>query len=151
MLARKNALVSRNDELSMLKESLEIAKAVNQVKQAEGGRNPFSTSVVGNSLLYLQGEKYLSSRIKVLMDRESDDPFISELRPLESQLGKLHEVSVDKLGSVMNVNQVAYASEMRIKPKRKLIVVLGAVLGLMLGIFGAFFLNFLENQKQDEE
>jgi uncharacterized protein involved in exopolysaccharide biosynthesis len=51
----------------------------------------------------------------------------------------------------MNVNQVAYASEMRIKPKRKLIVVLGAVLGLLLGIFGAFFFNFLGNQKQDEE
>ncbi len=51
----------------------------------------------------------------------------------------------------MSVNQVAYASEMWIKPERKLIVVLGAVLGLMLGIFGAFFFNFLENQKQDEE
>ena len=40
----------------------------------------------------------------------------------------------------------AVPPEERIKPKRKLIVILGFVLGLMLGIFIAFFRNFLENQ-----
>jgi len=49
------------------------------------------------------------------------------------------------------VDQAAYPPESRIKPKRKLIVVLGFVLGLMLGIFGAFFSNFFENQRKEEE
>ena len=45
----------------------------------------------------------------------------------------------------------AVVPEVRSKPKRKLIVVLGAVLGMMFSIFLAFFLNFLQNQKVSEE
>lgn len=41
----------------------------------------------------------------------------------------------------------AVVPEVRSKPKRKLIVVLGAVLGGMFSIFLAFFLNFLKNQR----
>jgi LPS O-antigen subunit length determinant protein (WzzB/FepE family) len=32
-----------------------------------------------------------------------------------------------------------------------LIVALGVVPGLMIGVFGAVFLNFLEKQKQEED
>jgi len=44
----------------------------------------------------------------------------------------------------------AVVPEVRSKPKRKLIVVLGAVLGGMFSVFLAFFLNFLKNQREEE-
>ncbi len=50
----------------------------------------------------------------------------------------------------MTVDQAAYPPSSRIKPKRTLIVTLGAVLGLMLGVFTAFFMNFLESHRKEE-
>jgi len=45
----------------------------------------------------------------------------------------------------------AVVPEVRSKPKRKLIVVLGGGLGMMFSIFLAFFLNFLKSQKGSDE
>lgn len=45
----------------------------------------------------------------------------------------------------------AVVPEVRSKPKRKLIVVLGGVLGGMFSVFLAFFLNFLSNQREEAE
>jgi len=42
----------------------------------------------------------------------------------------------------------AVAPEEKVKPKRKLIVVLGFILGGMLGIFLVFFLQFIKNQRE---
>lgn len=42
----------------------------------------------------------------------------------------------------------AVVPEERIKPKRKLMVILGGMVGLMLGVFLAFFLSFIKNQKE---
>ena len=44
----------------------------------------------------------------------------------------------------------AVVPEERSKPKRKLIVVLGAVLGGMFSVFLAFFFNFLSNQRESD-
>ena len=48
----------------------------------------------------------------------------------------------------VRIDQAAFPPDERIKPKRKLIVVLGLMLGLMLGVFAAFFVNFIDNQKE---
>ena len=48
---------------------------------------------------------------------------------------------------VFKVIDPAVVPEERIKPKRKLMVVLGFMVGLMLAVFLAFFLNFIQNQK----
>jgi len=42
----------------------------------------------------------------------------------------------------------AVAAEEKIKPQRKLIVVLGFILGAMLSVFLAFFLKFIKNQRE---
>lgn len=44
----------------------------------------------------------------------------------------------------------AVMPEQRIKPKRKLIVILGFMVGFMLSIFLAFLINFIRNQKQSD-
>jgi uncharacterized protein involved in exopolysaccharide biosynthesis len=38
-----------------------------------------------------------------------------------------------------------------IKPKKALIVIVGLISGLMMGIFGAFFLEFIQNNRNKEE
>ncbi|MBT5291368.1 MAG: hypothetical protein HOL30_05375, partial [Thiotrichales bacterium] len=91
-------------------------------------------------------------KVEQLKNRKNDDPFIPSLREKEGELSRLTAIHIDPATiSVAHLDQVAYPPESRIKPKRKLIVVLGFVLGLMLGIFGAFFSNFFENQRKEEE
>ena len=96
----------------------------------------------------------LENKIKDLTVRGKKDHLFNGLRSKEFELYKLQDLDFTRfqLGSVMNVVSEASPSKKPInKRKRKLIVALGVVLGVMIGIIGAFFLNFLENQKQDED
>jgi len=93
-----------------------------------------------------------NKEVGVLQQRTNDDPFISGLRDLQEELTRLQSVKIDESGlHAATIDRKAYAPEHRIKPKRKLIVVLGMVLGFMLGIFLAFFRNFLDNQRKEVE
>lgn len=92
------------------------------------------------------------------------------IRYLEQQIQKTSVLEVQKmfyslieneLKSMMmaNVRQEfalkvidpAQPPEKKIKPKRALIVMLGAAAGLMLGVFAAFFRNFLRKQRAERE
>ena len=84
-----------------------------------------------------------------LKSRENDDPFIDSLRDKQNELARLASINIDpETVKTARLDQAAYAPEERIKPNRKLIVVLGFILGLMIGVFAAFFANFLENQQE---
>jgi len=88
--------------------------------------------------------------VEQLKSRENDDPFIESLRDKENELARLASIDIDPATvKTAHIDQAAFPPDKRIKPKRKLIVVLGLMLGLMLGVFAAFFVNFLENQKQE--
>jgi len=94
--------------------------------------------------LFFRGTKTLKAEIDILKQRKNDDPFISELRILQEQFnllsslkqgaGEIHSMTVD--GSVI-------VDDRPIKPKRKLIVVLGFVLGVLLSIFVTFIWNMV--------
>jgi len=45
----------------------------------------------------------------------------------------------------------AVIPEEKIKPKRSLIAILGFMVGLMLGVFSAFFVSFIRKQKEQQE
>ena len=86
-----------------------------------------------------------------LKSRENDDPFIETLRDKENELARLASIEIDPAAvKTARLDQAAYAPEQRIKPNRKLIVILGLMLGLMLGVFTAFFVNFIANQKDEQ-
>ena len=77
-----------------------------------------------------------------LKNRTNDAPFVKELREKENTLAYLSTIKIDPATiSVANQDRVAFPPENKIKPKRKLIVVLGLVLGLILGVIIAFFRN----------
>ncbi len=64
------------------------------------------------------------------------------------EMAKLGEV---KDAAVIQVIDTAVPPQVRFKPKRRLMVMLAAVLGFFLSIFAAFFLEFLENARRDPE
>jgi uncharacterized protein involved in exopolysaccharide biosynthesis len=64
------------------------------------------------------------------------------------EMAKLGEV---KDAAVIQIIDEAVPPQVRFKPKRRLMVMLAAVLGFFLSIFAAFFLEFLENARRDPE
>ena len=91
-------------------------------------------------------------KVEQLKSRQNDAPYISSLRDIEHELTRLESIHIDPLTvKSARLDQAAYPSNQRIKPNRKRIVMLGFALGLMFGIFGAFFGNFLENERKKIE
>ncbi len=86
-----------------------------------------------------------------LKTRKDDDPFIKSLRDKQSEIIRLESIQIDPATvKTARLDQAANPSEHRIKPKRKLIVVLGFVSGIILGVFVAFFSNLLEYQRKEK-
>jgi len=96
--------------------------------------------------------KSLENNLKIeqLKSRKNDDPFIESLRDLESELKRMKSIHIDP-ETVITAQLDQTAISKRIKPDRRLIVVIGSFLGLMLGIIGAFFSYFLEFQRKEEK
>lgn len=91
-------------------------------------------------------------QVEALKARQSNDPFIETLRDKESELAVLEAFKIDpKQVSVATLDQAAFPPEKREKPKRSLIVALGAVGGLFLGIIAAFMVNFWQSLRLEEE
>ena len=77
-----------------------------------------------------------------LKNRTDDTPFIEGLREMENTLAYFESIKIDpKSINVAHLDQAAFIPEKKIKPKRKLIVVLGLIIGLILGVLIAFIRN----------
>ena len=157
-IASKRAMAAqrRSDEIARLSEALLIAQALN-ITTAESSsllRNvDFSQSQGSNPIaLFSQGSNTLQAQISALKSRKTDDPYISGIRGLQEQLVTLNNklLAINDDFKVVRIDQQAYRPDSPIKPKKRLIVALGGVLGLMLGIFAAFFFNFVENNRKEE-
>lgn len=91
-------------------------------------------------------------QVEALLARSSNDPFTENLRNKESELAVLEAFKIDPTKvSVATLDQAAYPPEKREKPKRLLIVVLGAGGGLFLGIIAAFMANFWQSLRLEDE
>ncbi len=139
---RSTAQQRREDRIAILKEALVVAKAVGMDSpQVTAGRTSSSDSLsefIDGSLTYMRGAKAIEAEMKVLEARQSDDPFIEELRSLQEQLSflKTIEVQPDNV-SVFTLDNAAEVPDTPVKPKKVMIVALGLVLGGMLGVFVA--------------
>jgi chain length determinant protein (polysaccharide antigen chain regulator) len=149
----------RLDRIAELKEALLIAQRLNLSEQIDAPAQITANTTAGGGIsvntgstpLFYRGTNALNAELLVLNARESDDPFISGLRDSQEELARLRSVSLDpNVLKVAKTDQAAFAPTAREKPKRKLIVMLGFVLGGMLGVFAAFFVNFVQNQKELE-
>lgn len=145
---RKAALKQREDRIARLKEALVVADEVGmEAPQVTPGRTASDgdlSSFVDGSLMYMRGAKAIRAELQVLQARQSDDPFLDELRGLQSQLVFLKgiEVKPDNV-AVFTLDSAAEVPETPIKPKKALILAIGVVLGGMLGIFIALIRRML--------
>ncbi|MNR47248.1 hypothetical protein D3C85_1663300 [compost metagenome] len=74
--------------------------------------------------------------MQVLKSRESDDPFIPDLRNLQEQYELYAGVRLDTEGvAVFRQDGNIEMPDAPIKPRKVLILALGVVLGGMLGLF----------------
>ena len=149
---RQMAKQRREDQILRFEEATVIAR-----KSAIKDRVDTNTVVQNNQLnistsntpLYYRGFKALDAEIEFLKNRKSDDPFISGLRDLQEKLALLTSIKIDAEGMhAVTVDQAAYPPKTRIKPNRRLIVLLCTVVGLFLGIFLVFFVSFVQKQKE---
>jgi len=137
---RSIAQQRREDRLAILQEALVVANAVGlsspQVTAGRTSSNDELSEFIDGSLTYMRGAKAIGAEMQVLEARQSDDPFIPELRSLQEQLSFLKTIDVDPDNvSVFTLDSAAQIPETPIKPKKVLIVALGIVLGGMLGVF----------------
>ncbi|WP_373031361.1 Wzz/FepE/Etk N-terminal domain-containing protein [Sulfurovum sp.] len=154
---RQVAQDRRFDRIAALEEAASIARELGIVERYDSRRsqstdqnNPEIGVAVNtaNNPIYMNGTRELEAEINSLKSRKSDDPFIGPLRGLQVKLSELENIVVDNAAiSAVRVDQPALAPKHTIKPKRQMVVALGAVVGLMCAIFLAFFLNFIETSK----
>lgn len=149
---RKAALKQREDRIARLKEALVVADEVGmEAPQVTPGRTASDgdlSSFVDGSLMYMRGAKAIRAELQVMQARQSDDPFLAELRGLQSQLVFLKgiEVNPDNV-AVFTLDSAAEVPETPIKPKKLQILAIGLVLGGMLGIFIALVRSMLRKNR----
>ena len=122
-----------------------------EVLEAVSNDDPYIPGLVDlqNQLKALEHNRLLET----LRARDNDDAFVEEISRLTAEKKTLEALVFSPQGiTSRTVNNYSYPPEYPIKPNKRLVVVLGGVLGLMLGIFAAFLVNFLEkNRKQEDE
>ena len=100
---------------------------------------------------YLRGTKTLSAQLESLQNRKSDDPFISDLRELQEKLDSISVTTINPEHiQVSKIDQPAIVPGKPIKPKKGLVIALAGGCGFFLGIFTAFFLNFVQKVRKEE-
>ncbi|WP_224795540.1 LPS O-antigen chain length determinant protein WzzB [Pseudomonas fluorescens] len=136
-MLRDNAANKRRDTVLQLREAERVAGAIGLENHQIilGGVTGEIAGSVDPRLIYLRGTKALAAEEKTLQARESDDPFIGDLRKLQGQYDfyKALNVKAEDV-AVYRVDGVIQPPDSPIKPKKALILVLGLVLGGSLGV-----------------
>jgi len=142
---RKFAHLRREDRIDTLVSALHIAETLGIKESRVTGQQGDN-----GSPLYMMGSKALKAQIEILRQRKNDDPYIPGLRDLQETLGLLEGIHIDPSDvSAVRIDQKAIAPEHPIRPKRTLIVVLGLIVGSVLGVFVAFFAEFVARFREE--
>ena len=143
---RREDLITQYEEAAFIAQKLGVMDRVDSTNIVQNNQLNITTS---NIPLYFRGFKALNTEITYLKTRQSDDPFIGELRDLQEMLTLLRSIKFDKEKiSAIYIDQAAYPSKNPIKPNRRTIVLLATVVGLFSGIFLTFFIDFVQKQRK---
>ncbi len=143
----------REDRLVQLGEALKVAQAVgltnpeitNGLLPEQEGLRPW----MDGSQLYARGTKSLRAELDVLKARESDDPFIANLRDTEARVRQLKAIQLDpKSVRVFTADGEILVPAKPVAPKTVLIVALATVLGVVLGVALALAAEFLTKARE---
>lgn len=146
---RQTAAQRRADRIALLEEALRVAESagLEDVQATLWQTFTGTDTVAGYAPLYLLGAQSIRAELAVLRKRQSDDPFIPELRSLQEHLAFLKGVDVNPENvSVFTFDSPAVVPATPSKPKKTLILALGLVLGCMLGVFVALVRNMVSQR-----
>lgn len=148
---RESTAEERKDSIVRLREALRVAESIGLENPPiiSGNLTPEISAKMDGPLTYMRGAKALRGEIKNLEERASNDPFIGNLRGLQSRLDFYKQLNVDPSEISMyrqdgNIEQ----PDQPIKPKKLLIIVLGIVAGLMAGLAMALVSFFMASEKR---
>ena len=98
---------------------------------------------------FIPGLRDLQEQLELLNATDTEDAFIDGLRDMQEELVLLHSINFDEEKmTAVHIDQAAYPTKNAINPNRRLIVSLATVVGLFSGIFLAFFIEFVQNQRK---
>ena len=145
----------RQDRIKLLQKSVKIARQLDIknpmtslfVRETGSQGSSATDNILTDSQavpLYFRGYVALESELNNLEQRKDDDAFIRGLRIMQGELAALENIKIDVSSAhSVRVDQPARLLDNPINPKRKLIIALGGLLGLMLGVFSVFIRNML--------
>ena len=138
--------IKRLEEAYMIASQLNISERVSDTNNSQNVILSDDTKNLSTqSPLYLYGTKSLRAEIDILKKRNSFDPFIPGLRSLEQKAEGLNNLSVN-ISDVNSaqIDQPATTPKIRFAPKRKLIVLMGTFLGLLICFIYLISLSFIQ-------
>ncbi|MNH16214.1 ECA polysaccharide chain length modulation protein [compost metagenome] len=149
--AREAARKQREDQIARLEEALKVAKAVNLSKPPiiASGLNTEVSGGMQGVLTYMRGSQALEAELANLRARQSDDPFVADLREVQEKLDFYRNLHLNP--AVIEVFQQDGAIEVPDSPVRlrKLLIVVGGVFaGLVLGVLLATFTHLVSAERQ---
>ncbi|WP_247255394.1 LPS O-antigen chain length determinant protein WzzB [Pseudomonas moorei] len=142
---RESARREREDKIKVLSEALVIARSIGLNRPVIiSGKIPSELSLaVDSQTLYMRGSDALQAEIEGLQGRESDDPFIPNLRVLQVRDSFLKNLTIEPTSvSVFRQDGAIDDPDSPIKPNKLSILILGALSGLFLGMMLALFRHF---------
>lgn len=136
-VARESTRKQREDQIVQLTEALRVADSIGLEKPPIISNSLSSEVSAGmdGALTYMRGSKALRAEIENLRNRTSDDPFIPKLRQREEAVAFYRSLEIEP--DVIEVYRQDGAIELPdkpVKPRKMIIVVMGAFAGVALGI-----------------
>lgn len=134
---RYSAKIRREDRLIQLKEALKVSEAIGleNPPMIAGQMNDQLSAIMEGNLTYMRGAKALKAEIAALTRRSSDDPFAPELRSLQERHALYASLRIQpERVAVYRIDGTIEIPDQAIKPNKPIILLLGAVLGLICGL-----------------
>ena len=144
----------KRDRVIQLREAMRIAEALGTETSYLALSDQYNNAISVNTAevpLYMRGVRALQEEIATLESRKSEEPFIPGFRDLQEKLFYLESISIDPRNiSTVRIDQdamVPYGAE---KPRKGRTILLVIVLGIIAGIFAAFFVELSSNARREQ-
>ncbi len=155
-MLRQKARLTRDDKIERLRQDLALAKTLgihgNQLLRSGNAACSGNVIIIATSEIvrgYMRGTKVLAAELDALRKRVSDDLDIDDLREKQIELERMSKLKITSYnfkpyepdGNIIN-------PQSPIKSKKKLVIAVALILGMMLGIFAAFIAEFIIKARQ---
>lgn len=158
-LGRDFASQRRQDRIALLESHIAIARASKIFERKPSNYTKMASQSPGELLntaqepLYMRGVKELAAEKEELEKRKNDEPFIDGFRDKQERLAQLDAglkqlQAARAIAHAVKVDRPAIQAKSPVKPRWRFVLALSVVFGAMIGVFAAFAVNFVAQQKK---